>query len=200
MPNCNLPRAVNLVYALWNAGSLETRLLAARLLGNIPPAEAVAALAHLPDWLAVSTDKVIRQVLLEDAFARLRRDNAEVFFLLLEDWLKSPRATWQMWGLQALIPLLQDPNFENLPAVFRILRPTIQSAGPVTQLDLRACLEALERLSLSETTAFLREVIHDNPKPMMLRIMRRILPGLSQELQEALRESLRQQGRQDMKN
>jgi hypothetical protein len=46
---------------------------------------------------------------------------------------------------------------------------------------------------LTETVAFLREIINANPIPMMLRIFRRILPNLSQELQGALRETLRDQ-------
>jgi hypothetical protein len=51
----------------------------------------------------------------------------------------------------------------------------------------------LENVSLTETVAFLREVIRDTPNPMMLRILRRILPVLSPKLQEALLEILRQQ-------
>ena len=97
----------------------------------------------------------------------------------------------QIWGLQALIPLLQDPHFENLPAVFRILRPAVEAAGPATQLDLQACLAALEQVSLTETLAFLRNILADNPPPMLLRIMRRILPVFSPKLQTALLDILR---------
>jgi hypothetical protein len=199
LANAQTAEGVKLVYALWHTSSLETRLLAARLLGMIPPAQAMPAFTRLPDWLAESTDKAVRQTLLVDAFTRLRRENPEAFFILLEDWLKSPRTVLQVWGLQALIPLLQDPHFENLPAVFRILRPAIQAVGPATQLDFQACLATLENVSLTETAAFLREVIRDKPKPMMLRIFRRILPGLSQGLQEALREILREQDNQASK-
>jgi hypothetical protein len=98
--------------------------------------------------------------------------------------------------LQALIPLLQDPHFENLPAVFRILDPAIQRLAPATQLDFQACLGALERVSLTETVAFLREIVSKAPSPILLRILRRMLPGLSPALQEALREILRTQDNQ----
>lgn len=188
--------AIALTNALWKAGSLEARLLAAYLLGSLPPAQAIPALTHLPDWLAQSTDKEIRTALLTNAFARLRRENPEALFILLEDWLKSPRNSLQVWGLQALIPMLTDPQFENLPAVFRILKPAVRSAGPVTQLELQACLATLERVSLTETLAFLREIIGDNPAPLMLRTFRRILAGLSPELQAGLREMLREHGNQ----
>jgi hypothetical protein len=188
--------AITLVRVLWEADSLESRLLAAFLLGSLPPASAISALAILPAWLNQATDKQIRVALLTNALARLRREKPEEFFSILEDWLGSRQPTSQVWGMQALIPLLQDPQFENLPAAFRILRPAILAAGPATQLDLQACLAALEHVSLTETVAYLREIVRSDPQPMALRIFRRILPALSQELQEALRESLREQGGQ----
>jgi hypothetical protein len=190
----NDPRkAVDLVKVLWKADSLESRLLAAYLLGSLPPEQALPILALLQGWLNQSTDKEIRTALLTKALARLRREKPGAFFIILEDWLGNPQPAMRVWGLQALIPLLQDPYFENLPAVFRILRPAIQALDPATQLDFQACLAALERHSLTETVAFLREIIRTNPQPMMLRIFHRILPGLSKEMQEALREILREQ-------
>ncbi len=188
--------AITLAGALWEANSLETRRLAAFLLGSLPSAQALSALARLPTWLNQSTDKEVRIALLTNAMARLRREKPEAFFSILEGWLGSSQPGLQVWGMQALIPLLQDPQFENLPAVFRILRPAILVLGPATQLDFQACLAALERVSLTETVAYLREIIQSNPEPMMLRIFRRILPALSQELQEALHASLREQSGQ----
>jgi hypothetical protein len=184
--------AVALTNALWKAGSLESRLLAASLLGSIPLAQSSPTLVRLPDWLAQSTDKQILAALLTDAFARLRQEDPDALFLLLEIWLKSPRTSLRVWGLRALIPILTDPNFENLPAVFRILKPAIQSAGPTSQLELQACLATLEKVSLTETLAYLREIISNNPAPLMLRTFRRILAGLSPELQSSLREMLRE--------
>jgi hypothetical protein len=181
--------AVALTKALWEAGSLESRLLAANLLGSIPSEAAIPALSRLPDWLARSTDRDVRAALLSDAMARIRRENPSTFFLILENWLASPRPSFQIWGMQALIPLLRDPQFENLPSVFRILEPALRAAGPMTQLDLQACIAALERVSLTETLAFLRQILHDQPSLVLLRTIRRILPGLSTELQSALREN-----------
>jgi hypothetical protein len=184
--------AATLTLSLWEAGTLESRLLAAHILGNIPSSQAIPVLSRLPDWLNQSTDKEIRTALLTDALARVRRENPETFFIILERWLANPQPSIQAWGLQALIPLLKDSRFENLPAVFRILRPAILAASPATQLDLQACLEALESVSQTETMAFLREIIRDNPQPTMLRIVRRILPALTTELQEGLRNILRE--------
>ncbi len=193
LANSHPTEAVALTKALWDAGSLESRLLAANLLGNIPSAHAIPALSRLPDWLSRSTDRQVQAALLSDAMARIRRENPPTFFLILENWLASPRPSFQIWGMQALIPLLRDAHFENLPAVFRILQPAVRAAGPMTQVDLQACIAALEQVSLTETLAFLREILHDQPSLALLRTIRRILPGLSAELQSALREILRVQ-------
>lgn len=185
--------AIKLIKVLWAGNSLESRQLAAFLMGSIPSGHVTPALALLPVWLNQAVDKPIRTALLTTALSRLRREEPGTFFAVLGSWLGSSRPTMQVWGLQALIPLLQDPRFENLPAVFRIIRPAIQAAGPTTQLDLQASLAAMERVSPTETVAFLREIIRADPKPMLLRMLRRILPGLSKDLQDALRETLREQ-------
>ncbi|MBN2386146.1 MAG: hypothetical protein JXB85_03945 [Anaerolineales bacterium] len=182
--------ALKLTNAMWNAGSLEARLLAARLLGMIPLAAAMPGIARIPDWLRGSTDREIREALLTDALVRIRKENPQAYLNLLEIWLRSPLSGMQVWGLQALIPVLK-PDFENLPAVFRILRPTVEAAGPATQVELRACLAALGQVSPTETLYFLGEIIKSDPPPMLVRTLRRILTGLPEELQSGLREMLR---------
>jgi hypothetical protein len=184
-------KGVILAAELWKDASLESRLLAAHLIGMIPPSDAIPLLTRLPDWLTQSSDKAIHHALLTGSFTRIRRENPEAFFLLLEDWLNSPRASLQIWGMQALIPLLNDPNFENLPAVFRILRPSVLAAGPSTQMELQACVAALERISLTETIFYMRELFLSDHSPLFLRTLRRMLPAFSPELQTALRDMLR---------
>jgi hypothetical protein len=185
-------KGVTLVNELWNDGTFESRLIAARLTGMLPPSDAIIPiLSHLPTWLSQSTDNEIRRALLTDSFTRIRKENPEAFFLLLEEWLKSPRTSWQIWGMQALLPLLDEPGFQNLPAVFRILQPAIISASPTTQLELQACLIALERNALTETTLYLRDILTTNSSVMLIRLIRRMLPGFSAELQSSLRAILR---------
>jgi hypothetical protein len=185
-------KGVLLVLELWKDGTYESRLLAARLTGMIPPSEVMPILTHFQDWLAHSIDKEVRKALLTDAFTRIRSENIEAFFQLIEEWLKSPQYSHQSWGLQALIPVLNDAYFENLPVVFRILQPAIRSAGPATQVDLQACLRHLEGVSRTETIVYLRSILVDKPSPLLLRTIRRMLPSFSPHLQAAIREVLRE--------
>jgi hypothetical protein len=184
-------KAIDLAKALWKDGSLESRHLAAFLIGNLPSAHADEIIKILPGWLNQTTDKEIWKVILSGAMIHMRNEKPDFFLSQMEGWLKSQQVNQQLWGLQALIPLLTDPNFENLPAVFRMLRPVLLSANPALQLDLQACLVALEKVSFTETVTFLRELLSNEPKLTTLLLLRRIMPGLSNEIQETLRESLR---------
>jgi hypothetical protein len=183
--------AVKLVEALWGTGYYEVRLLAANIMGRIPPESALSLYSKMPDWMSQTSDRDIQQALLTDALANLRTHNLDAFLALLESWLKDSRHKNQIWGLQALTPLLQSVDFENLPAVFRILRPVIENASPATQIDLQSCLIALEDISLVETAHYLREIIDSNPSPQALRTLRRILPSLSPAMQAEIRDILR---------
>jgi hypothetical protein len=184
-------QAIALSSALWQAGKLETRLLACHLMGFIPPASAMPLFSLLPEWMEQSKDPPIQAALLTDALRRLRRENIPVLLILIEDWLRTRDDKRQVWGLRALIPLLSEPTFENLPAALRVLRPAVETARPSTQLDLQACLAALARLSLTETLHFLQEVVTKAQNPEMRRILQRMLPTFPPELQNPLRELLR---------
>lgn len=184
--------AVALTYALWKAGSLESRLLAAYLLGSIPPAQAIPALTSLPRWLSQSMDKQIHQALFTEALKRVRKENPEAFFNIIQEWIGSTSQKEQTWGLSALVPLLRESQFDNLPAIFRIVRPAVLSASPDTQLALQTCLHAMETISPVETISFLREAINSSTSPVQPRVIGRMLPNFSPQMQAALRDILRE--------
>ena len=183
--------ATALVDALWQAGYLETRFLAAVLIGRVPPEDAMPLYGRLGEWLEESREKEIQQALLQDAFSRLRREQPEAMLALVGEWLSAASSKSQVWGLQALTALLQEPDFEDLPRAFRLLRPALRAAGPATQMALMDCLQVLCRLSPTETLYFLREVLMDRPPPMMVRTLQRILSALPAAVQDRLRAELR---------
>ncbi|MFH2103989.1 MAG: hypothetical protein ABIJ39_11615 [Chloroflexota bacterium] len=184
--------AVVLTSALWDAGYLETRLIAARALGMIPSVNAISTFARLPDWLSQNKDSLIQRSLLTDSFSRIRRENPGAFLLILDGWINTHDSKQQGWALSAIIPLLEDPHFEDLPSLFKIIRPAVLDVSPMTQLELQHCLAVMEKRFIVETAHFLREVVRENPNPELLRTLRRILLNLSLALREGLRETLRQ--------
>jgi hypothetical protein len=122
-------RALELADQLWDEGYLETRLLAAFLLGHIPPQEE-HLLARLTAWTQQVRDPNVRASLLTTSLSRLRKEKPERFLILVNEWLHPERRRLWANGLQVLIPLVSDPQFENLPRVFETVRPILEAARP----------------------------------------------------------------------
>ncbi len=184
--------ALELADALWDEGALETRLLAAFLLGRIPPQEE-RLLPRLTAWTQQVRDPSVRAALLSTSLERMRKETPEQFLILVREYLHPERPrTWSN-GIQALIPMVADTEFENLPAIFDIIEPVIEEAPPILQNDLADLIVALYRASPSETTFLLKHALSNSQNPMTAITLRRIAPNFPPPLQNELRGILRQQ-------
>jgi hypothetical protein len=184
-------QALELADALWDEGWLETRLLAAFLLGRIPPQEE-RLLARLTAWTQAVRDPEVRAALLTTSLTRLRNETPGLFLVLVKEWLHPARQ--RMWsnGIQALIPLISSPNFDNLPPIFETIEPVFKAAPPALQFDLQELITALYMASPSETTYFLQQILKGTRSKHPSVTLRRMLPDLPPELQVSLREILRE--------
>jgi hypothetical protein len=175
-----------LIFALWEDESVEARILSSFLLGIMDPIYALDILVHLPDWLVSTSNKSIHESLIFHSFKRIRQEKQTQFLHLIAGWLKSSKISTQILGIRALIPLLLEPSFEDLPTILRIIKPTFLAINPQSQKDIRRCISALEIVSNDETFLFLRELLNENYLPFNKQL-RRILPGFSPELQKKVR-------------
>jgi hypothetical protein len=183
--------ALELADALWDEGWLETRLLAAFLLGRIPPQEE-RLLARLTAWTQAVRDPEVRAALLTTSLTRLRRETPDLFLVLVREWLHPARQ--RMWsnGVQALVPLISSPEFDNLPPIFEIVEPIIKASPATLQYDLQELIITLYEASPDETTYFLQQILKGTKSPLPAVALRRMAPELPTELQSSLREMIRQ--------
>lgn len=183
--------ALELADALWDEGWLETKLLAAFLLGRIPPQEE-RLLARLTAWTQAVRDPEVRAALLTTSLTRLRRETPDLFLVLVREWLHPARQ--RMWsnGVQALVPLIASPDFDNLPPIFEIVEPIIKASPATLQYDLQELIITLYEASPDETTYFLQQILKGTKSPLPAVALRRMSPDLPPELQTSLREMIRQ--------
>lgn len=182
--------ALELADLLWDEGYSETRLLAAFLLGRIPPQEE-RLLARLTAWAQQVRDPSVRGALLTTSLARMRKETPDEFLIVLGEWLHPARQRLWPNGIQALLPMVTDPNFENLPPIFELVHPIIEAAPGALQTDLGNLINALYRASPSETVYYLREILEKSSNPLTTVTLRRILTTFPPELQDSLRELVR---------
>jgi hypothetical protein len=182
--------ALNLADLLWDEGHLETLMLAAFLLGRIPPQEE-RLLARLTAWTSQVRDPNVRSALLTTSLTRMREETPAQFLELIREWLHPARSRTWASGFQALIPMVADPEFENLPPVLDVVEPIVEAAPVAIQPDLEEFLLALYKASPAETSFFLQQIL-TNPENESARItLRRILPAFPADLQADLRDLLR---------
>ncbi len=182
--------ALELADLLWDEGYIETRMLAAFLLGRIPPQEE-RLLARLTAWTQQVRDPSVRSELLTTSLARLRTETPNEFLVIIGEWLHPARQRFWSDGIQALLPMITDPNFENLPPIFELIRPVIETAPGGLQTDLGNLINALYQDSPSETDYFLHEVLENSSNPLTAVTLRRNLSTFPPELQTSLRELVR---------
>ncbi len=186
----NADAALELADRLWDEEWLETRILAAFLLGAMPPREE-RLLARLTAWSQQLFDADLRAELLNTSLRRVRREAPDLFLSLVSEWLQPQRAALWPNGIEAVISAAGDPEFHNLPPLMKVIEPIVAEAPARLQNEIEALVLALYAASPTETSYFVRQVLIDSEDPMTALTFRRISPALPRELQEEIREFIR---------
>lgn len=189
-PPENAEAALELADRLWDEEWLETRMLAAFLLGSIPPREE-RLLARLTAWTQQLFDADLRAELLNTSLARVRREAPDVFLGLIGEWLRPERTALWPNGIEAVISAAADPEFENLPPLMKVIEPVVVAAPAKLQTEIEDLILALYSVSPTETTYFVRQVLLESENPMTAITFRRIAPSLPAELREEVREFIK---------
>ena len=186
----NSDAALDLADHLWDQEWLETRKLAAFLLGSIPPREE-RLFARLTAWTRQLYDADLRAQLLDTSLSRLRKEAPEIFLALIGEWLRPQRTPLWPNGIQAVISAASDPDFTNLPPLMKVVEPIVEAAPAELQNEIEELILTLYAASPTETTYFVRQILTDSKDPRTATTFRRISPSLPAELREEVREFTR---------
>jgi predicted alpha/beta hydrolase family esterase len=188
----NPESALELADILWDDGALETRLLAAFLLGRIPPQEE-RLLPRLTAWTQQIRDADVRSALLSTSLTRMRKETPVQFLNLIREYLHPARLRTWTNGIQALLPMIADATNANFPTILDMVEPIIEEAPSTLQNDLTDLIVALYRASSNETTFLLKHILTTTQNPMTVVTLRRIATTFPPPLQKELRDLLRPQ-------
>jgi hypothetical protein len=133
----------------------------------------------------------VRAALLTTSLTRLRNETPDLFLVLVREWMHPARQ--RMWsnGIQALVPLINTVDFDNLPPVLDIVEPIIKVSPGALQFDLQELITALYKASPDETVFFLQQIVTKTKNPLPAVSLRRMSSELPEGLQASLREILR---------
>jgi hypothetical protein len=183
-----------LAEALWGEAHLECKLLAASILGKIPPEPPEEILERVGSWATLRSDDRVLDALVGEGLARLRDEKPGAYLQQIETWLAAGGVFEHRLGLKALFYLLGAQSFENLPFLFRLLGPIVREASLKLRDDLLSVVALLARRYPNETSFFLRESLKiqsDNPGTgwVIRNSIRWFPPDNQASLRAALREN-----------
>jgi hypothetical protein len=183
--------ALELCDALWAEPYLEFRTLAISLLGKISPDPDEPLFERVQAWIQPSLERDLTQMVLNVGCVGLRREKTEDYLSMVERWLSHSLPFYQQAGLQALLPVVEDPLFDNLPVVFRLLSPMALASSPALRADIVEIFRLLARRSPNETAFFLRQGLKNPEQRDIPFLIRQCLSEFPTEQQESLRQAIR---------
>lgn len=181
-----------LVDQLWEEEWLETRLLACGLLSHARSQLSDQILSRVQSWMRECEDDILLKAVLDRALSPIRSDDVEAYYSLLDDLHGQQGEDTDRIILHLLLPLVNEPSFQDLPAVFKYLKPVLHSESEEALSGLSRLIRRLARRSEQETMFFLLHQIPTAPQPKITRAIRRSLPAFSPTSRDRLKEAIRE--------
>jgi hypothetical protein len=181
--------AISLADALWQEDFLELHSLSAFLLGLLPINFSNQVIDRLQQWAVPPQQSNTASIssLLELGTIRLRREKPELYINLIQEWISSSNINQNKIGIEALISLVKDKEFLDIPKIFLIITPLVKHVPQGLQGELRIMLSTLIERTASETGYFLNQIVLLSPNQGTKRLLRRVMGELPDYLRNQLR-------------
>ena len=191
-PYCleNPSAALALADMLWKDSYLEPRLLAVTLLGHLPLQSVEPLIERLQSWCQPGENKELLAAIFQQGTRKMRSQMPERWLTIIKGWLNDTGTAFQAMGLRALLPMIQDRDYDNLPPIFSSISPLLQSAPAPIQVELIEVISALARRTPKETVYYLRQVLTVAQGTAAARLIRKTLPAFDAEGQASLKSVL----------
>ena len=138
-------------------------------------------------WSQTTKDETLLDALLSQGLKSVRGKNPELILGLAKSLLGSSELVSQRAGIRLLFTLLEQSDFENIPVIYRLLTPLLLKAPIELTPDLSQAIQKLARISPTETTYFLKQIMGSPAGTRTALIIRQSLIAFPPDLQSNLR-------------
>jgi hypothetical protein len=181
--------ALELADALWLEPTLEFRLLAASILGQISPQPFISLIKRIESWVGISTEDRLVKALIYAGLARYLQEYPDSYLGQIEVWLASGERHVNRLGLLAVPPLLKSSNFEDYPQLFNQLGKILKGEMTSLKTDILGIIEILALQAPDETAYYLGQLKKsNNDNPAISWYIRNSLGYFPPDSQRFLRE------------
>lgn len=179
-------QALQVADGLWAKRNIETRQLAARLLGAIdgPPEEITQRLER---WAAENHEPLLAPELAHEGTRQLAAKAPDQLVAFAGRLLTQSDLRLQALAVGALSSLLSDTRYANLPALFELLAAPTTQASRGLRPDLAALLTQMAERSPQETEFFLMQSLAGEPSQGTAWVARQVMKSLPEDSRARLR-------------
>ena len=168
------------------------RELAALLLGKMPRDQFGEVIRRIQTWSLNENDGELLPFLHQHASVMIRQEASDKWLEILNGWNSASEPWLAKLAIDGIVPLIDDRDFDNLPAIFTFLSPLILNPKPQNQYELLNVVDHLAQRSEVEAVFFLKQVMSLSTDPGMDRFMRRAIDLFSPSMQDSLRKTMRE--------
>lgn len=179
--------ALALVDELWEDEYYEIKQIAILILSLLPMDSPEPVLDRLQGWMAQDLDPMLISDIFSTGMHQLQEHFPSDWEDFINIFLQSTDPERTALGIQGLTEGLRNPNFKNLPAVFRLIGPFIREPEPELIRDLVRIIEVLAQRSPTETGFFLKQTQSLSESAGTQRIIKQSLGFFPPEIQADLK-------------
>lgn len=179
-------QALRVADGLWAKRNIETRQLAARLLGAID-GHVDEITRRLEAWALENYEPLLAPELAHEGTRQLAAKYPDDLVTFAGSLLVQKELRLQALAIGALSSLLSDTRYANLPAIFELLAAPTAEASRGLRPDLAALLAQMAERSPQETEFFLMQCLGSSTTPGTAWVARQVMKSLPEESQMRLR-------------
>ena len=176
---------------LWKDDYLEVQSTAIHILGSVPVDGPEQVLVRIKKWLSPNLDQTLIAQIFSTGTHQLQDLFPKDWESLIESLLDHKDPKYIGLGIRGLSEGLSNPNFKNLPAVFRLISPFIRNPQRSQLNNLRLLVESLVKRSPTETAFFLRQALSVSESPLTVQLIKQYLPLFPEVIRKELNTALR---------
>ena len=178
--------ALELCDSLWKENWWEFRTLAAYILGQIPLDLYTKIIVRLNNWLEENLEENLIKEVGHLATKRIQAENQNQFFIWVQTILARPSIRSKKTALYLITKFSEQPNFENLPAIFSVISPFIRISPPEIRPDVLALLMVLIERSPNEIAFIFRQSLESSENPDTNWFIRKTITKFPLDLRDGL--------------
>lgn len=183
--------ALSLSDALWEEAYLEFKQLAVSLLGKIPLNPPDHILERIRRWVQDESDTQIIDYVFVYGLSSVWAQDKEFVMDMIEGWLIDTDVYAKRLGIRALIPIVEDYSYENIPNVYRLIHRLTLTAPSDLNTDLIELITALAKRSPQETAYFLSQNLSHPESSHTARLIRKCKSEFPEDMQDYLLAAVR---------